>query len=152
MTNNTHAQEPQDGKRRDFLTRAITGLSLAVVGFILYPISRYLKQPAASGGNVKQLVAAKLSEMTPGSSKIFQFGDTTAILFMDPDGNLKALDAICTHLSCTVQYMKDDQYILCACHNGKYDLNGNVISGPPPRPLKQYDVTIQGEDIVVSRA
>ncbi|HSG99775.1 MAG TPA: hypothetical protein VLB27_06985, partial [candidate division Zixibacteria bacterium] len=66
-------------ERRDFLSRTITGFSLAVLGFILYPVARFLKQPAAAGGNVKRVVAAKVDELANDSSKIFQFGNTTAI-------------------------------------------------------------------------
>jgi Rieske Fe-S protein len=61
-----------------------------------------------------------------------------------------AFTAVCTHLNCTVQYRDDLKEIWCACHNGHFDLNGQVISGPPPRPLKEYRVAIKGEEIFVS--
>lgn len=147
---NAHG-DPEPG-RRDFLTRAIGLLSAAVAGFILYPVARFLKQPQASGGNVKSVVAATIEEMPVGSSKIFRFGNDTAILVNDESGTMSAFDAVCTHLDCTVQYVTGERHLLCACHNGKYDLNGQVISGPPPRPLEKYEVTVQGSDIVVSRA
>ena len=143
---------PQQPERRDFLGRTITGFSLAVLGFILYPVARFLKQPAAAGGNVKRVVAAKTDELANDSAKIFQFGNGTGILIRKPQGDYCALSAVCTHLSCTVQYVPGENYILCACHNGKYDLNGQVISGPPPRPLDKYNVNEQGDDIVVTRA
>jgi Rieske Fe-S protein len=41
--------------------------------------------------------------------------------------------------------------IWCACHNGKYDLNGRNISGPPPRPLDPYIVKIKGEEVFISK-
>ena len=138
--------------RRDFLTRAIGIFSAAVVGLIFYPVARFLKQPKASGGNVKSLAATTVEELTPGTSKIFRFGNDTAIVINDTEGNIRAMSAICTHLDCTVQYMRDEKHIFCACHNGVYDLNGKVISGPPPRPLPRYEVTIQGSDIIVSRS
>jgi Rieske Fe-S protein len=62
---------------------------------------------------------------------------------------------VCTHLECTVQFKSDTSQIWCACHNGLYDLSGNVISGPPPRALERFTVNLRGEpgaeDIVVSR-
>jgi Rieske Fe-S protein len=39
----------------------------------------------------------------------------------------------------------------CPCHNGRFDLAGNVISGPPPAPLEVYQVDVAGEDIIVSK-
>jgi len=50
-----------------------------------------------------------------------------------------------------VQYKADTSQIWCACHNGLYDLAGNVVSGPPPRPLERLTVNQRGDDIVVSR-
>jgi Rieske Fe-S protein len=50
-----------------------------------------------------------------------------------------------------VQYRPDLQQIWCACHNGHYDLNGRNVSGPPPRPLRAYDVNVNGDELVISR-
>jgi Rieske Fe-S protein len=71
-------------------------------------------------------------------------------------GDVRAFNAICTHVDCTVQYRPEKGDIFCNCHNGVYDLNGTNISGPPPRPLEVYKVTLRGkpgqEEIVVSRS
>jgi Rieske Fe-S protein len=54
-------------------------------------------------------------------------------------------------LNCTVQFNESKQLIWCACHNGYYDLNGHVVSGPPPRPLEEYVVHIKAEEVIISR-
>jgi Rieske Fe-S protein len=54
-------------------------------------------------------------------------------------------------LNCTVQYQQAERQIWCACHNGLYDLNGRVVSGPPPRALEEYSVRVRGEEVVVAR-
>ena len=63
---------------------------------------------------------------------------------------------MCTHLDCTVQFKPDTSQLWCACHNGTYDLGGNVVSGPPPRALEKFVVNLRGEgddaEIVVSRS
>ena len=63
---------------------------------------------------------------------------------------------MCSHLNCTVQFHEEKRQIWCACHNGTYDLGGNVVSGPPPRSLETFTVNVRGEgdaaEIVVSRA
>jgi Rieske Fe-S protein len=51
-----------------------------------------------------------------------------------------------------VQYRGELKQIWCACHNGFYDLNGQVVSGPPPKPLQEFKVHVAGDDIVVSRS
>ncbi|UCD36856.1 MAG: Rieske (2Fe-2S) protein, partial [Fidelibacterota bacterium] len=73
-------------------------------------------------------------------------------LFKDRQGSYRALEASCTHLSCIVQYKEDDNIVWCACHNGRFDLSGKVISGPPPDGLEPYDVNITDNgEIWVSR-
>ncbi len=66
-------------------------------------------------------------------------------------GELRAFNATCTHLDCTVQYREDKKDIWCACHNGTFDLSGRNISGPPPRPLDDYVVNIVDGEIVVAQ-
>ncbi len=149
---NTGTKAAKQPSKRDFLTTSLATLSTALVGFILFPLARYLKQPPSGGGNIKRTIAAKLDDVPNDSGVIFRFGNNPGIVFRTPAGELKSFTAVCTHLGCTVQYVPVESYIFCACHNGKYDLNGQVISGPPPRPLEQYQVDVQGDDIVVTRS
>ena len=69
---------------------------------------------------------------------IVRAGAARILVFEDAQQKLRALDARCTHEGCTVQYVPGDSVIWCACHNGKFDLDGRVLSGPPPRPLAGY--------------
>ncbi len=122
-----------------------------MLGATVYPVLRYLWPPQGARTSVSSVVAAKVGELAPNSGKIFRFGARPGILIKTPQGQLKAFSAVCTHLSCTVQYDPEVSIILCPCHNGKYDLNGQVISGPPPKPLEPFAANVQGDEIVVSK-
>ena len=137
--------------RRVFLALCLRGGGLALLGAALYPILRYLYPPRGVESSVSSVAAAKVGDLATNTAKIFRFGSRPGLLIRSPQGELKAFSAVCTHLNCTVQYDSDASIIWCACHNGKYDLNGQVISGPPPRPLDAYQVNVRGEDIVVSK-
>jgi cytochrome b6-f complex iron-sulfur subunit len=137
--------------RREFLGYLIRGGFLALFGAALYPVLRYLSPPKGMEQAVSAVVAGRLGELAENSAKIFRFGSKPGLLIRTGRGDLKAFSAVCTHLSCTVQYSSEDEIIWCACHNGKFDLNGQVISGPPPRPLETFQVNVRGEDIVVSK-
>ncbi len=126
------------------------GVLGTIVSFI-YPAIRYVIPPPVGESTNLSVVAAKVGELKENAAKVFKFGSTPAILIRTADGNYRAFTAVCTHLGCTVQYRSDLHEIWCPCHNGMYDLQGRNISGPPPRPLAQYQVHIQGEDIVVVR-
>ena len=137
--------------RRAFLRTLLQGGFFSLLGATLYPILRYLTPPKGAEASVSTAVAAKVDELAPNTAKIFRFGNRPGILIHTPEGNLKAFSAVCTHLNCTVQYDEEASVIRCACHNGRFDLNGQVISGPPPRPLEPYQINVRGEEIVVSK-
>ncbi len=137
--------------RKDFLNYII-GISGAVLATsVIFPMLKYITPPEIADIDISQVTAAKVGELPPNSAKIFRFGNKPAILINTSSGTLKAFSAVCTHLNCTVQYSKESKNIWCACHNGHFDLNGKVISGPPPKPLEEYKVSAVGENIIVSK-
>jgi Rieske Fe-S protein len=137
--------------RRRFLD-ALLGTSFAsTVIAVVYPVWRYLIPPQSGEPATQSVVAAQASQVKANSGVVFKFGSKPGLLVRAPDGTLHAYNAVCTHLECTVQYKGDTSQIWCACHNGMYDLEGNVVSGPPPRPLERLAVNLRGEDVVVSR-
>ncbi len=137
--------------RRSFLNYvlSISGLGLAVS--ILYPLISFLKPPKQNEAEVSSVLACKLSEIEKEGFKIIRFGNKPVILIRTAEDKLVAFSAVCTHLDCTVQYRKDMGTIWCACHNGKYDLTGRNISGPPPRPLDPFVVNLKSEEIYISK-
>jgi Rieske Fe-S protein len=66
-----------------------------------------------------------------------------SVVFIDRDGDgYRALSATCQHLGCRVRWDDGKHQFLCPCHGGVYDRQGNVVSGPPPRPLERYNVRV----------
>lgn len=158
MSDDFHTTEnsPESGDetvlRRRFLNWMLGTGAGALCVAVLYPIVRFLVPPV-----VEESTSSKVTlplaprDIAPNSGQIFRFGSRPGIILRTPQGELKAFDAICTHLDCIVQYRDDLHHIWCACHNGHYDLNGTNIQGPPPRPLPQYNVVEQGDKIIVSK-
>ncbi len=142
--------QPQQSKR-DFLKYILGGSLVVWVGTILYPVLSYLKPPSQAEVEVSSVKVGKLSDIEKDSGTIVKFGSKPVILLRLASGELRAFSATCTHLECTVQYRKDLGLIWCACHNGKYDVNGRNVSGPPPRPLDEYNVKVQGGEVFISK-
>jgi Rieske Fe-S protein len=143
--------EPGRQERRDLLAWLLGGSAVASLSSFFYPVFRFLIPPAVAGATVNEVAAGKVQDLRPNSGKIVKFGNKPALLVRVNEADWKAFSAVCTHLNCTVQYQDTSRQIWCACHNAFYDLNGRVVSGPPPKPLEEFTVRVRGEDIVISR-
>ncbi len=140
--------------RRNFLDWGLYGGLLALLASIFYPVVRFIMPPESGEANVSQVklpFSRADIEADARRAKTFKFGRTLGIIVATEAGELKALAATCTHLDCTVQHRPDLGIIWCSCHNGRYDLDGKNISGPPPRPLEQFAVNEIAGDIIVSK-
>lgn len=60
------------------------------------------------------------------------------------DSGLLALYAVCTHLGCLPRWETDK--FQCPCHGSQFALDGGYITGPAPRPLDRFPMTITFTD------
>lgn len=99
----------------------------------------------------KQMVCT-ISDIPVGGTKSFvlENEDIPYILIHTEAGEFYAYEQKCTHLACAVYYRPGTDKIECPCHNGWFDVKtGEVLQGPPPRPLKKLQVTVEGDEIFV---
>ena len=94
--------------------------------------------------------------LAPGSSLNFHYPlpKDSAILVRTLDGKLHAFGQKCTHLACPVYFERAHQRLECPCHDGAFDAQtGNVLYGPPPRPLDpiKLEVRANGEVWAIGR-
>ena len=151
------ASEPVDLLgRRTFVRVALGGVGACYAAAIGYPVYRYLSSPVEKALTMAAITEISLKDaqkLPTGSAMMFKFGPRPSLLIHHKDGEWTALDAVCTHLGCTVQFQPEREIIHCACHGGEYDPHsGKNVSGPPPRPLTKYVVKLVGNDVLVSRA
>ncbi len=138
--------------RRKFLEFFLgTSIFASIISF-LYPAFRYMIPPKTEELASDTVLAGRVGELKPNTGKIFRFGNRPGLLVLSSDGNYHAISAVCTHLNCTVQYRPDLRDVWCACHNGMYSVEGRNVSGPPPKPLEEYQVVIKADQIFVRRA
>ena len=138
--------------RRKFLNYLLGAGFGATAIAVFYPILKFITPPLVIEAAQNSVTAGKVTELALNSGKIFKFGNKPGILIRSATGELKAFSAVCTHLDCIVQYQPEKKQIWCACHNGQYNLSGQNVGGPPPRPLEEYVVNTRGEEVVVSKA
>jgi len=149
------AAEESPATRRAFLA-AGTAAGCAYVAALGYPVYRYLASPVeqqAALAAVSEVTLKDAQKLAPGTALMFRVGPSPAMLIHHRDDSWVALGAVCSHLGCTVQYIAAQNRIHCFCHGGEYDPNtGANIAGPPPKPLRRFDVRVEKDGVVVSRA
>lgn len=115
-----------------------------------FPVLRYLKPlPLSAASGPVRLDDEQVSKLESDRFVIVSAGPRRIMVFEDEQQKLRALAAKCTHEGCTVQYSKDESVVWCACHNARFDLDGRVLSGPPPRPLDEYEVIRDEEGAII---
>ena len=134
-------------KRRSFLQLLLTALGITTLASLLYPLVRYLVPPRKAE-KARTLVIAK-RDIPLGYAKEIVFNDVPVVVVNRPGKGLIALSRVCTHLGCLVHYDRENKQLLCPCHAGTFDLEGNVLSGPPPKPLPVLPLRVDGENIVI---
>lgn len=140
-----------DFERRGFLHKVVGGVGAVVAASTLYPVVKYIIPPTKEVKEVNELAVGKAADVPDGQGKIFQFNQDKVIV-INKGGALTAVSAVCTHLGCLVNWQNADNQLFCPCHGAKYKVTGEIISGPQPKPLKQYKARIEGEDLIVSKA
>jgi len=60
-----------------------------------------------------------------------------------------AMSNICTHLGCRVRWITEQEQFFCPCHNAVFDKEGDVVEGPPPRPLDRFEVKVENDQLFV---
>ncbi|OGO53741.1 MAG: hypothetical protein A2Z32_02535 [Chloroflexi bacterium RBG_16_69_14] len=117
-----------------------------VIGFLIPP-----RRPSAAAGG--RLQVGTTADIGLGRSKVVALGAKPVIVLNTTQG-MKAFSAVCTHLGCIVGYdASKNPDIVSPCHDGHFSaVNGTVISGPPPAPLKEYPVAVEKDKIYLQDA
>jgi cytochrome b6-f complex iron-sulfur subunit len=131
----------------------------ALLAAILYPVGRFLNPPEVETAATNEVDAgvANDPEFVEKGYKIVRFGSEPVIVVRVSESAFRAFSAVCTHLACIVEFSKAKQRIVCNCHNGQFNLQGQVVGGPPPRPLAPFAVHLVPQSggaarVIVSRA
>ncbi|RYE58699.1 MAG: hypothetical protein EOP48_02970 [Sphingobacteriales bacterium] len=82
-----------------------------------------------------------LAELPNDSGKIVDFNDQKLAVYKDEEGKTTVLDPVCTHAGCIVNFNPVEKSWDCPCHGGRYDLNGNVLCGPPKKNLATHKLS-----------
>jgi cytochrome b6-f complex iron-sulfur subunit len=138
----TVAAPAGEATRRGLLRWLWWGLGLAVVAELGWVAAAFLRPGRQPQREASQLmVAGAVEDFAPGSVTPFAAGRFYLVRL--DDGGFLALHRECTHLGCTVPWRADSGRFECPCHASTFDLTGDVLSPPAPRPLDLLPVRIE---------
>jgi cytochrome b6-f complex iron-sulfur subunit len=141
---------PTRPDRRRILDGALALGACGAAAAVAIPAARFATPPeaVATGG----AVTVRRDEVLAEGSRLVQVGTEPVLVVALPGGGFRAFGARCTHLGCTVRLSRAVGELVCPCHGGRFDLEGRVLSGPPPGPLAEHDLTeVEGAVVVEGR-
>ncbi len=130
--------------RRQFIQLGIAAVGAAWAG--TWAQSRLF--PSETTPQEASPVEFPLSELPVGATKTITYGGVATIVLRTPE-SIKAYSLVCTHLGCVIEWQEAQKEFYCPCHDGRFDQFGEVIAGPPPVPLEQFPVRLEGDRVIV---
>lgn len=154
--------EASEFKRGDFLKATIFGVCGLVTVGLGIPAIAYVISPTRQATQTEVWIrVGAVSKVEVGTPTLFKVKiqrttgwivneeELSFYVLTENGRDYIVLSNICTHLGCRVRWIADQEQFFCPCHNGVFDKVGNVISGPPPKPLNRFVVKIEDNELYI---
>lgn len=148
--------------RKNFLSVATWGIGGIIGVGMAIPSVIFIVGPALKSSETQSWISlgsvAKVEIGTPTLFKskieiktgwIVDEKEISVYVLTDNGRDFIALSNVCTHLGCRVRWISDQNQFFCPCHNAVFDKNGNVVSGPPPRPLDRFEIKVENDQLFI---
>jgi menaquinol-cytochrome c reductase iron-sulfur subunit len=148
--------------RRQFVKVVLVSIGTIITAAIGLPAVAYLIYPATTTQKSDAWIPlGPLAEYPIGQPTLFSFTRSTvngwektantygAYVVRYTETAHKVFSNICTHLSCRVNWRNDETDFHCPCHDGVFNIDGKVVSGPPPRPLDEYESKVEDGNLFI---
>jgi Rieske Fe-S protein len=146
-------------QRRDFVNIVLVGIG-SVIGLIIgIPAIAYLLSPAVKVQEEEAWIPLGPLDVYPlDDPTLFSYTRTKingwektvnsygAYVWRYGEGTseVKVYSNRCTHLSCRVTWTEETNIYFCPCHDGRFNKGGEVVAGPPPEPLYEFETKVEG--------
>ncbi len=150
--------------RRQFMKAAIAAIGSLIAGAVGLPAVAYIVGPALKKTADEWVRLGAISKVELGTPTLFktvierQTGwitdqqEISAYVLTGDGQTYAAMSNVCTHLGCRVRWIPEQEKFFCPCHNGVFDKDGSVVSGPPPRALDQFETKVESGVLFIRRS
>jgi Rieske Fe-S protein len=142
--------------RRDFIKMTTAAVGTFIAAAVGLPAIAYLIEPSLKAGSADSWIPlGKLDGFEIGKPSLATFTrskvngwekavDSYGVFVLrKSETEVLAFSNKCTHLSCRVNWNQDLQQYTCPCHDARFDIEGKIVYGPPPRPLDTYETKVE---------
>lgn len=155
------------GKEKEINRRNFMGLATWAIGALIgaglgIPAIAYIVGPVLQRTEVQDWIrlgsVAKVELDKPTLFKtrierktgwIVNEEEITVYVLTEDGRDFVAMSNICTHLGCRIRWVADSEQFFCPCHNGVFDKNGGIVSGPVPRPLDRFELKVEDGQLYI---
>ena len=134
--------------RREFLGLGLAASLVVLAGQASAALFSFFKPRFKPGSFGAVVVAGQVDEFEPGTVSYVRGG--RCYISRLEDGGFLALWQRCTHLGCTVPWLEEEDRFNCPCHSSIFNVVGEVLTGPAPRPLDLFSIEIVEGQILVN--
>lgn len=146
--------------RRNFLARIVLAVNGVLLGAFAGIANVYLFWGSGSRKG-RWTYVARLDGLEVGAPRQVEYQELVpdawatirrrknVWLVRDGEDQVAAFDPNCTHLGCPYGWDGERGAFVCPCHGGVFDIEGQVLEGPPPRPLDRLEVQVEAGEIRV---
>lgn len=148
--------------RNEFVKITVGALGATIAGIVGLPAVAYVLSPALKQQSLDAWVSLGQLDVYPiGEPTLFTFNRTKVngwektvysygvYVYRKNEAEVIVFSNVCTHMACRVTFIEDAREYDCPCHAAKFDLEGNVTNGPPPRPMDRYEIKIEDGNLSI---
>ncbi|HJR76922.1 MAG TPA: ubiquinol-cytochrome c reductase iron-sulfur subunit [Nitrospiraceae bacterium] len=129
------------------------GLAIPLVGYVVGPAFKRREQTWVDVGETGPLAAGEptqLDYMTTVRDGWMESKSHKAVWAVkQSDGDITVFSPMCTHLGCGYRWDDGEKKFLCPCHGSVYNVKGEVLAGPAPRPLDTLPAKVENGRLFV---
>ncbi len=145
-------------QRRDFVNIILVGIGSAMALIVGVPAIAYLLSPAlkvqeeeawiplgpldAYPLDIPTLFSYTRTKVNGWEKTVSSYG-AYVWRYGEGESDVTVYSNMCTHLSCRVTWQEDRSIYFCPCHDGRFDEEGEVVAGPPPKPLYEFETKVE---------
>jgi Rieske Fe-S protein len=137
--------------RRTFLNTLFFGWVAAFFSGTFYALMKFAFPTLGKEPDFVVLNRKDFAGLANNTVKPFAWGGTVGLYYKKENGSVMALKGVCSHMECNVAYRPAEKRFYCACHQGWFDDTGKNIAGPPPKPLEIFEISEEGEKLIIAR-